>query len=102
MEGTNGTKLEAEKVERDLKNMSQEHACFPTRRPWRRSAATRHISPEASTRPSTSLRPCRSGARVALLPWPGWTWTDWRRAKGRAFTQLLERVFYEVSLLPIL
>ena len=25
------------------------------------------------------------------LPWPGWTWTDWRRANGRAFIQLRVR-----------
>ena len=25
---------------------------------------------------------------MVSLPWRGWTWTDWREAKGRAFIQL--------------
>jgi hypothetical protein len=28
---------------------------------------------------------------AAALPWPGWTWTDWRVAKSRAFIQSLRR-----------
>jgi hypothetical protein len=38
------------------------------------------ISLEVSTGPSMSWRPSSSGAGVALLPWPGWTWMDCRVA----------------------
>ncbi len=37
---------------------------------------------------SLSWRPYSSGARVALLPWPDWTWMDWRVVKSKAFIKL--------------
>jgi hypothetical protein len=57
-------------------------ACCWTKRPWRRSRATRRTSRAFCSRPCTNSKPCRSGGRAGPLPWQGWTWTDWRATEG--------------------
>ena len=37
---------------------------------------------------SLELEALQLRCQVALLPWPGWTWMDWRVAKSQAFIKL--------------
>ncbi len=86
-----GKEQAVEQVERGIsRGYVGNGRCRMVRR-WRRLPGTRLISPEGSTRPHTSSKRCRRGGPAVSLPWPGWTWTDRRGAKGRILTPLARK-----------
>jgi hypothetical protein len=56
-------RLEAEKVDQNLRNMSRERL-LPSEKTLEKVARYKPISPEGFTRLSTSLRLCRPGTQV--------------------------------------
>ncbi len=75
------TKLEAEKVERDLRNMARERL-LPDEKILEKVARYEAISQEGSTKLCTNSKPCKQDEPVVPLLWRGWTWTGWRATEG--------------------
>jgi hypothetical protein len=80
------TRLQAEKVERDLRNMSRERLLPDDRTLEKVVRYEAHLS--CGLYKALHELEALQVRRAALLPWPGWTWTGWRGAKGRAFTEV--------------
>src|SRR5918992_2598382 len=85
------TKLEAENVERDLRNMARERLPQDEKTLEKVARYEAHLS-RGLYKALHELEALQV-RRAVPLPWRGWTMTDWRRTKGRAFIQLRGRDF---------
>jgi hypothetical protein len=81
------TKLEAENVERDLRNMARELLLPEEKNLEKVARYEAHLSRGLykALHELEALQVRRTGGAA---PWRAWTWTGWQRAKGRAFIPL--------------
>jgi hypothetical protein len=84
------SKLEAEKVERDLRNIARERLLPDNKTLEKVSRYEAHLSWlfHKTLHELEALQTRRSGGVALLL---GWRWTDWWRAKGRTLINLRGR-----------
>jgi len=86
------TRSAAERVEQDLARMSRERLLPDEKTLEKVARYEAHLSRlfHKALHELEALQVRRAGGAA---PWLGWTWTDWRGARARAFIQLRGRNF---------